>query len=81
MGPGTRARQAGTQAGGDGALLDAYAKECEEIRKIEEMKAEIRKLEGSADADRIRSLQAGITEKERWMGKDALEKLWPVQEG
>lgn len=63
------------------SILDAYAKESGELRRIEALKAEIRKLEGSADAERIRALQAEITEKERWMGKDVLEKLWPLQEG
>ena len=62
------------------SILEAYAKECEELARIEELKAEIARLEGTADADRIRSLRDEIREKERWLGKDVLDKLWPIGE-
>jgi hypothetical protein len=60
--------------------LDAYERECEDIRRIEELKAELRKSEKEGKISMIGPLQEEIREREGWLRKDVLGKLWPTQE-
>lgn len=62
------------------ALLDAYKMECEELRRIDQLKSEVQNLEGSGQSEIVDNLKAEIQEKEKWMKKDVLGKLWPTEE-
>ena len=62
------------------SILDAYEKECKDIQRIEELKNEIQKLEKEGKIGLLGPLQEEVREKESWLTKNVLGKLWPVQE-
>jgi len=62
------------------SILDAFTKECEDLQRIEGLKEEIKKLESEGKMDDVDRIQNEINERERWLDKNVLEKLWPTQE-
>jgi len=62
------------------SILDAYEKECKDIQRIDEIKIEIQKLEKEGKTDLVGPLQEEVRERESWLSRNVLGKLWPTQE-